>query len=152
MNYKLRRYLKGGRLKSIKVLKRGVSPRIVDADVISTRGRSRVSGSNLRAALGVHDNWMSFKKVTTSATRKTDARKAGLGAMVFGGGRGVVGVIDPARAGSKVIVERRDRRGTWRRAATGKVGSGGAYRVRVRQRGTYRVKAAGVTGPAVVVR
>ena len=152
MNAKLRRYLKG-RLKSIKIRQRGVSPRIVSADVIGTRGSTRVTGTNLRQALGVHDNWMRFKKVSTSATRKTSSRaKQGLGSLVFGGGRGVVGVIEPARRGDKVYVERRDRRGKWRRAATGKLGSGGAYRVPVRERGLYRVKSGGVTGPAVRVR
>ena len=151
MNAKLRRYLKGGRLKSINVRQRGVSPRIVSADVVGTRGSTRVTGSNLRQALGVHDNWMSFKKVSTSATRATSTAKAGLGAMVFGGGRGVVGVVEPGREGSRIFIERLDRKGKWRRAATGTVGREGAYRVNVRQRGTYRVKAAGITGPSVRV-
>ena len=152
MNAKLRRYLKG-RLKSIKIRKRGVSPRIVSADVIGTRGRTRVTGSTLRQALGVHDNWMRFKKVSTSATRKTNSRaKQGLGSLVFGGGRGVVGVIEPARRGDKVYVERRDRRGKWRRAAVGRIGKGGAYRVAVRHRGVYRVKSGGIVGPSVRVR
>jgi stage II sporulation protein D len=150
MNSKLRRYLKGGRLRAIKVRQRGVSPRIVSADVVGTRGSTRVTGSNLRQALGVHDNWMSFRKVSTSATRKTDVRKAGLGGMVFGGGRGLVGLVAPGSAGSKLTVERLTR-GKWRRAATGKLGRGGAYRIRVDRAGTYRVKAAGVTGPAVRV-
>ena len=153
MNAKLRRYLKGGRLKAIKVRQRGVSPRIVAADVVGTRGTTRVTGTNLRQALSARDNWMKFQKVSTSATRKTGARgKTGLGAMVFGGGgRALVGLVQPAREGSKLIVERRDRRGKWRRAATGKIGRDGGYRVPVRQRGSYRVKAGGVTGPVVRV-
>jgi len=75
-----------------------------------------------------------------------------LAALVFGGGRGLVGSIDPAKAGSKLVVERRDRRGKWRRAAASTVGQAGRYRVALERTGTYRVKAGGVTGPPVRVR
>jgi stage II sporulation protein D len=148
---RLRNYLKGGKLKAIKVRKRGVSRRIVSADVVGTRGSTRVTGTNLRQALGVYDNWMSFKRVTTSATRQTNVRKAGLGAIVFGGGRGIVGLIDPVPGGRKLVVERRTK-GRWRKAASGTTGRSGAYRVHLSRSGTYRVRAGGVTGPAVRVR
>jgi stage II sporulation protein D len=148
---KLRRYLKGGKLKSIKIRQRGVSPRIVAADVVSTAGSSRVTGTNLRQALGVYDNWMTFKRVTTSATSKTSVRKAGLGALVFGGGRGLVGLLDPAPRDGSFVVERRDSRGHWRRATAGRTGREGAYRVRVKRAGVYRVRYGGVAGPAVTV-
>ena len=148
---KLRPYLRG-RLKAIEVRKRGVSPRIVAADVVGTRGTTRVTGTNLRQALGTYDNWMSFKRVTTSATRATSARRAGLAALVFGGGRGVVGSVAPARRGAALTVERRTGAGGWRRAARGTAGAAGRYRVALRHPGTYRVKSGGVAGPAVAVR
>jgi stage II sporulation protein D len=141
-----------GKLKAIKVRKRGTSPRIVAADVVGSKGTRRVNGTNLRQALGVYDNWMSFKRVTTNATRATSARKAGLAALVFGGGRGVVGSADPAPRGTKLVVERRGRRGRWRRAETGAVGAVGRYRVALKRPGTYRVKVGGSPGPAVRVR
>ena len=75
----------------------------------------------------------------------------GLAALVFGGGRGVAGSIDPARKGSKLTVEKRDRHGRWRRAASGTVGDGGRYRLALQHPGTYRVKSGGVAGPAVHV-
>jgi stage II sporulation protein D len=140
-----------GKLKAIKVRQRGVSPRIVAADIVGSKGSRRVTGTNLRQALGTYDNWMTFKRVTTTATRATSVKKAGLAALVFGGGRGIVGTIDPARAGSKLIVEKRDRRGHWKRADVAKVGQGGRYRVALPHRGTYRVKSGGVAGPAVTV-
>jgi stage II sporulation protein D len=152
MESKLRGYLKGGKLKSIKVRQRGESPRIVSADVVGTRGTTRVTGSNLRQALGVYDNWMTFRRVTTSAIRNASIRSAGLGGLVFGGGRGLVGLIDPAPAGRKLVVQRRDSRGRWHRAATATTGRDGAYRVPVARAGTYRVRADGVTGPVVRVR
>jgi stage II sporulation protein D len=147
---RLRPYVRG-KLKSVKVRKRGVSPRIVAADVVGSRGKRRVTGSNLRQALRANDNWMSFKRVTTNATRATDAKKSGLAALVFGGGRGLVGSIDPAKAGGKLVVERR-RGGRWKRVAAGRIGQAGRYRVSLERAGTYRIKAGGVTGPAVRVR
>jgi len=151
LSARLRPYLRG-KLKAVKVRKRGVSPRIVAADVVGSKATRSVTGTNLRQALRANDNWMTFKRVTTNATRSTSTRKAGLAALVFGGGRGLVGSIDPARAGSKLVVERRDRRGKWRRAAASTVGQAGRYRVALERTGTYRVKAGGVTGPPVRVR
>jgi stage II sporulation protein D len=148
---KLRPYL-SGKLKAVKVRKRGTSPRIVAADVVGSKGTRRVTGTNLRQALGVYDNWMSFKRVTTDATRATSPKQAGLAALVFGGGRGVVGSVDPAPRGTKLFVEVRDRHGRWHRAATGTVGTGGRYRVALKRPGTYRVKTGGAAGPAVAVR
>ncbi|HWI22206.1 MAG TPA: SpoIID/LytB domain-containing protein [Baekduia sp.] len=60
LNKKLRRYLKGGRFKRIKVTQRGVSPRVVTANVIGTRGTTPVTGAQLRAALGLYDTWAAF--------------------------------------------------------------------------------------------
>ena len=151
LSARLRPYL-NGKLRAIKVRKRGVSPRIVSADVVGSKGTRQVTGTNLRQALRANDNWMTFKRVTTNATRATSTKKAGLAALVFGGGRGVVGSVDPVKPGSRLIVERRDRRGKWKRADVSEVGAGGRYRVALKRAGTYRVKAGGVAGPAVRVR
>ena len=63
MQAALSRYLKGGKLRKIKVTQRGVSPRIVYATVISSAGKTRVSGPSLKAALGLRDTWAFFKKL-----------------------------------------------------------------------------------------
>ncbi len=52
-----------GKLKRVVVTKRGVSPRIIEAKLIGTRGTTTVSGSELSVALGGHDTWMRFQKV-----------------------------------------------------------------------------------------
>jgi stage II sporulation protein D len=62
MQSALSRYLKGGKLRAIKVNRRGASPRIVYATVISSRGKTRVTGSTLKTALGLRDTWAFFKK------------------------------------------------------------------------------------------
>lgn len=49
-----------GSFVSIKVTKRGASPRVVKAAVIGTRGRTTVSGATLKARFGLRDTWMTF--------------------------------------------------------------------------------------------
>jgi len=50
-----------GRLKGIKVTKRGVSPRIVKAKVLGTGGATKVTGSDLRSRFSGRSTWMSFR-------------------------------------------------------------------------------------------
>jgi stage II sporulation protein D len=51
-----------GRLRKIKVLNRGESPRIVSARVVGSRGSSRVSGTELQALLDLRSTWARFRK------------------------------------------------------------------------------------------
>jgi stage II sporulation protein D len=63
MQSALSAYLKGGKFRKIKVNSRGVSPRIVYATIISSAGKTRVTGMTLKAALGLRDSWVFFKKL-----------------------------------------------------------------------------------------
>jgi stage II sporulation protein D len=49
-----------GSLRGIEVLRRGVSPRIVAAEVLGTRGDVQVSGPELEARLGLQSAWAYF--------------------------------------------------------------------------------------------
>ena len=51
-----------GRLRKIRVLKRGDSPRVVLARVVGSRDSSRISGPGLQARLGLNSTWMRFRK------------------------------------------------------------------------------------------
>jgi stage II sporulation protein D len=51
-----------GNLRRIRVLETGGSPRIIRARIVGSRGSSVVSGSTLRAALGLRSTWVRFKK------------------------------------------------------------------------------------------
>jgi stage II sporulation protein D len=51
-----------GKLKNIAVTQRGVSPRIVRANLIGTGGTTAINGPQLRTALGLPDTWAFFKK------------------------------------------------------------------------------------------
>jgi stage II sporulation protein D len=52
-----------GRLREIRVTKRGDSPRIEYARLIGTGGASTIRGDTLAAALGLYDRWAYFKRV-----------------------------------------------------------------------------------------
>ena len=52
-----------GRFRGIDVTKRGVSPRIVRAKVLGSRGATRVTGSDIQARLGLRSTWAKFKRL-----------------------------------------------------------------------------------------
>ncbi len=69
---RLRGLVKGS-FRGIEVLKRGVSPRIVAAEVLGSRGNSVVSGPELAARLGLESAWAYFSvKSGTRITREPD--------------------------------------------------------------------------------
>lgn len=51
-----------GRLQSIDVTQRGVSPRIVYAKLIGSKGSTKVTGADLRLQLGLRSTWVKFKR------------------------------------------------------------------------------------------
>jgi SpoIID/LytB domain protein len=62
-----------GSLRGIEVLRRGISPRIVAAEVLGSRGNSPVSGPELAARLGLMSTWAYFSvKTGSSVTREPD--------------------------------------------------------------------------------
>jgi stage II sporulation protein D len=155
---KLHRYLLG-RFKRIKVLQRGVSPRVVRAQVVGTRGVTNVTGPQLRTAFGLFDTWAFFTSVTSRASRPRPQKKPPPAADPTGGASPVAraaavhaarleGTIAPARAGRWLHVERRQ--GTrWVSAADAQVGRGGRYSVAVPGPGLYRVAYGRAVGPTV---
>lgn len=52
-----------GRLRRIRVLERGDSPRVVRARVVGSAGKTTVSGDDLRWRLGLRSTWLRFKKL-----------------------------------------------------------------------------------------
>jgi stage II sporulation protein D len=157
-----------GRLKGIKVVKRGASPRVLKADVVGSRGRTRVTGTTLRSRFGLYDTWASY---TSIATRKAKPpvdvpvsvppqRAAGDGTggssaasarmTRFAAIASLRGTILPARDGSEVQVQiHRD--GRWRPVISTTV-QRGAYRAAITQPGAYRVVYRGAAGAQVRVR
>jgi SpoIID/LytB domain protein len=90
-----------GKFRGIKIVQRGVSPRVVYADVVGSQGKTRVTGPTLRTRLGLFDTWFRVKKVTGSAAKryKTSAPPQGQPA---GGSRSLQskGWVQSSRAAS----------------------------------------------------
>jgi len=138
-----------GRLRSVKVTKRGVSPRIVWAKFRGSGGSRRLHGWNdIRPRLGLRDAPSKFKKISA---RGSTARAAVAGAGSRALARDITGAVAPARPGEAIVIERHTSTG-WERVARNRTRRSGKFRVSLSDRGLYRVIAAGDTGPAVHVR
>jgi stage II sporulation protein D len=139
-----------GRFRGIKAVQRGVSPRVVAADVICGRGRVRTTGPALRSRLGLYDSWFTVVRATSSASKSTDKGLVPLVSSLLVP-RKVTGSFDPAPAGGIVDVERLGSDGRWKLVARGLTNRLGAYSVPVYGSGTYRVRAGDVTADPVVL-
>ncbi|HEY6759218.1 MAG TPA: SpoIID/LytB domain-containing protein [Baekduia sp.] len=62
-----------GSFRGITVLQRGVSPRIVRAEVDGTAGVTQVTGPQLRQRFGLFDTWASFTYISSNAKKKKPA-------------------------------------------------------------------------------
>jgi stage II sporulation protein D len=160
---KLKHYVRG-RFQRIRVLKRGVSPRVVRAQIVGTGGLTNVTGPQLRTAFGLYDTWAYFTSVSSKASKAkkkapTTKKKTHPAADPSGGvvagvaslrAARVEGTIAPARPGRWLRVQRRVG-GRWITAADAKVLRGGRYSVAVPGPGTYRVVYGSAIGPDVRV-
>jgi stage II sporulation protein D len=63
-----------GTLRRVKVLSRGVSPRIVRARVYGSRGSTVLTGPQIRARLGLDDTWAYFTRARSARAAATLAR------------------------------------------------------------------------------
>ena len=153
------RGLVAGRFRGIEVLTRGTSPRVVEADIVGTRGTTRVSGATLRARFGLFDTWAYFASIGTRPAPPPDSDPATGGTEPDPTARAarrpafasLVGTVRPATRYATVSVQRRTAAG-WRSAGWGRTEPGGRYRVPVATAGVYRVVYRGVAGAPVRVQ
>ena len=133
---------------------RGGSPRIVAADVVGSRGRTRVSGATLRAKLGLYDSWAYFTSITTGkAPRPLPAGPPDPEVPVVArvpDVAGLSGSVMPARKGARVRVELR-LGGRWIPVGETTTDRRGRYHTGVSAKGLYRVRYRGDAGPGVRV-
>jgi stage II sporulation protein D len=159
-----------GSLVGIKVTRHGVSPRILTASVVGTKGQTKVSGTSLQQRFGLLSTWAGFTTITTNAgtvartartassrhtldvtqiTAHTAAAVSNYVHQVLSGAVPIVyGKVFPGTRGSLLLVQRLAGR-RWQTVRRAHLGSGGAYRVRVPGVGSYRVLFGGLVGPAV---
>jgi stage II sporulation protein D len=138
-----------GSFRRIKVLERGVSPRVVRAKIVGTRGSKTMTGPAIRTALGLRDHWFTDYRVASSASRLRSARPASWGPRPAT--RTLSGQLLPAPHKRSLRVERRVD-GRWRALARVHTTAAGRHRLALKRAGTYRVRYGAVTGPAVRVR
>lgn len=98
---RLRGVLKGS-LRDIRVVKRGVSPRIVKAQIVGTRGVTTVTGPELRRRFGLYDSWATFTITgrKRSSAKTTPAAPKPPATAPAPGDPGSGGTGDPAGDGS----------------------------------------------------
>ena len=165
-----------GRLIGIAVIHRGVSPRVVSAQVVGTGGKVSVSGPQLQQIFGLMSTYMYFSTISTTAVTPSTtpgsssggaaaaAREllthSGLASSATGVQALVApslpspllrGSVFPARAGARVAIQRL-RGASWRTVGEARLGRGGTYSVPVTDAGLYRVAWRGLDGPAITVR
>jgi stage II sporulation protein D len=138
----------GESVRKVKVLSRGVSPRVIRARFYGKHRSTTLTGPQIRSRLGLFDSWVYFNVVKSSQSRSY--ARAKLSGPLFPQ-LVLAGSFDPAPRGRLVRVERRFG-GRWHRVRATRVSRSGHFLVRVPRRGTYRVRAGAVAGPATLVR
>jgi stage II sporulation protein D len=169
----LRRKLGGwvkGKLRGIRVLQRGVSPRIVRAQIVGSRGTTEVTGSELRSRLSLYDSWAYF--VTIKSGQDKPPPQDAPPPPTDNGGTLIAtsSVFDPlsrlahARPRRKLVlagaISPAPRRvtvqqltaGQWTTLGEGRADRRGRYSMLMPAPGTYRVLAGGAVGPVVRIR
>jgi stage II sporulation protein D len=150
-----------GKFRGIEVVQRGVSPRIVEADVIGSRGRTRVTGGQLRARFGLFDTWAFFTSITSGEEPPPDQPPAGPptgGTEPFGSAAwrqprragALAGRVLPVLKSAQVTVQERQG-GKWVVVGTTRTGKAGRYSYTVTAPGVYRVRYHDENGPAVPI-
>jgi stage II sporulation protein D len=171
LDAKLGSFVKG-KLKTVKVTKRGVSPRIVDAQVIGTRGTVDVTGPQLRTRLGLYDTWAYFVNVKSGQGGASTQEDTGSGqdtTLTDGGGaqasakaswlreflprqpRKLVIAGSISSAPKKLKLQQKVGH-KWKTVGYGTTDRKGRYALLLKKRGTYRVLGGGAIGPAVRIR
>jgi stage II sporulation protein D len=165
-----------GKLRGIKVVKHGVSPRIVWADVVGSRGSERVRGTTLKSRLGLDDTWASFNRFSTktkpgkppTSTPTTPTTPGGgvTPTAAFAGKRlrlfpnrfhpgkpaRLYGSLWPAPKGGLAKVQRKDKNGRWITVGRTRLDKHGKYNVAVKGSGMFRITVGPLSGPAMRVR
>jgi len=138
-----------GSFKRVKVLERGVSPRVVRARVIGSKGSVTLTGPTIRSRLGLRDSWFTFVRIASSARYPRSARPASWGVRLSADA--LVGEFSPAPKRRVLLLERRAGK-RWRVVRRVRTMASGRYRVSIARAGSYRVRSGGIAGPTVRVR
>jgi stage II sporulation protein D len=145
-----------GKFRGIRVTKRGVSPRVVDAEVVGSRGTSPVTGPQLQQLFALPSTYMRFTTVSSVTIHRPapalDIRghihPAAFDAMDVAGPPTLTGFVFPAAKGSVVAIQLRKGK-RWETVRRLRVGAAGSYSMTIATGRAYRVLYDGVAGPTV---
>jgi len=138
-----------GTFERLKVVQRGVSPRVVRALVVGSGGSTTITGPEIRNRLGLRDSWMTFVRVASSIKRPRSAESGGRASARQS--RVLDGEFWPAPRGHRLWLERRVGDG-WRKVTAVRTTRDGSYRALLHSPGVYRVRSGSVAGPRVRLR
>ena len=150
-----------GSLKEIKVVQRGVSPRVVRAEVIGSNGTTTVDGATLRREFGLYDSWAYFTIVGAQAKaddEEGDEQSAGPPARAANAASDlersgtISGRVRPAERGTEVLIQRRNDAGRWTTEVRTHVGKRGRFNAHVARGGVYRAFVKGIASPITRLR
>ncbi len=127
-----------GKLLGIRVTKHGVSPRILQAQVVGSKGRTSVSGTTLQQIFGLPTTFASFTVISTAASH---GQVTGNVYPSTGPGTG------PGAVALQAWVKR-----SWRTVATERIGKRGSYKATLSWTGSYRIRYGKFGGPAIHAR
>lgn len=143
-----------GALIGIQVTKRGLSPRVVTAEVVGTDGITDVTGPQLEAQLHLRSTYLTFATISASnGSEHADTPPSGAASRrgsTAANTYAIHGTVFPAPPGSTVRIERFVR-GGFATAATAAIGAHDDFSVSLRAGGDYRVLDHGIVGPTVTV-
>jgi SpoIID/LytB domain protein len=141
-----------GRLRGIRVTKRGFSPRVVDAEVVGTGGTTRVTGPQLQSVFGLMSTYMHFTTISAVTIQRAQAPRATFERVrsPFWTTGTLAGSVYPAGRGATVSIQALTGK-RWHTVRRLRVGSTGSYSARVAAPGSYRVLYGQVAGPTVAI-
>jgi stage II sporulation protein D len=144
-----------GKFHGIRVTKRGVSPRVIYANVVGSRGTTSVTGPQLEGLFSLPSTYMHFTTISSIKRRRPAPPRAALERFYPAAVHAALarkmtlsGFVFPSRKGSIVTIQRRTRKG-WRTARRLRVNATGSYAIVLAVGGSYRVLYGGVAGPTV---
>ena len=133
-----------GRFKSLDVLQRGASPRVVRAEVRGSAGNTVVTGPQLRARMGLRDTWFYVRRVSSTTS-------SGLRARTSSGSTPVVAIRGSVSStGQRFVTLQRQVGGKWVKVVEVPL-KDKRYAIHVGQAGVYRVLAGWAPGPTLRV-
>ena len=147
-----------GKFRGIRVIKRGVSPRVVDALVVGSHGTTPVTGPQLESLFGLPSTYMRFTTISAAKLHRPGPSRDELIRFYPRALRAVLrvptmmlsGFVFPASKGSTITIQRLARHHHWRTVRRVRVGAAGSYAVPIGA-GTYRVLYSGVAGDPVTI-